>query len=304
MHCQLADIFRAAAAVIGVFGLTGLNGEGAAAAVRAPLGSQSVPVFVFTSSTNPSIEEYVIDEFKKELAKRTKDFPFALVDSLEQARVVLQIGEITEFCGAFVSDAMIGTSATLRVGSFSAPITVSGACSPYKRFKYRPLGKKLAEGLAKWGKEHRADLAAPWEPVDGHFVSELGYQIEIPAEYRAYPAPLYPANREVEVVFFAPSGTELTADESQYAQRGIVRLEAWKETNVSFASWKETVSRSLDSRRETYAVRDLEIGRPSFLVHITSPREIRQLIVQGTDIMFMFTGADEAQLRVLARGIK
>ena len=61
---------------------------------------------------------------------------------------------------------------------------------------------------------------------------------------------------------------------------------------------------SLDRSKETYAVSDVDVGRQGFLVHITRPREIRQLFVEGTEIMFMFTGADEEQLRLLARGLK
>jgi hypothetical protein len=305
MRSQLVDVCRAAAAIVGVFalGLTTLNGGGAAAAVLAQLESPSapVPVFVFTNLTDPSIEEYVIDEFKKELPKRAKDFPFTLVNSREQARVVLEIQQIIEFCGFGVPDAMIGVRAELTVGSFSAPITAGGACSPYKRFKYRPLGKKLAEGLARWGKVHRADLATPSGAIAGPFVGKLGYRIEVPADYRAYPAR---SDDETEVVFFAPSGTEVTPDESQYAERRIVRLEAWKETKMGLGTWKEVVSRSLDQRQESYTVSDVDVGRPGFLVHITRPKEIRQLLVEGTEIMFMFTGADEEQLRSLARGIK
>ena len=163
------------------------------------------------------------------------------------------------------------------------------------------MSKKLAEGLARWGKEHRADLTAPSEPIAGPFVGRHGYRIEIPADYRAYPAP---RDGEAEVVFFAPSGTEVTPDESKYAERRIVRLEAWKTTKAGLATWKGTISRSLDGRKETYTVSDVDVGRPGFLVHITRPKEIRQLFVEGTEIMFMFTGADEEQLRSLARGIK
>ena len=302
MRWQVADIFRATAVALGVFGVTGANAEWAAAAIHSPLEPQSAPVgvFVFTSSADPSIDEYVIDEFKKELPKRAKDFPFTLVDSRDQARVVLEIRSIAEFC-APTADAMVAVSGTLTVDSFSAPIGASGACSPYKKFKYRPLGKKLAEALAKWGKEHRADLAVPSEQVAGPFVGKLGYQIEIPADYRAHPIPF---DGKAETVFFAPAGTEVTRDESQYAERHIVRLEAWKETKMSLAAWKEAVSKSLDHERETYTVSDVDVGRPGFLVHITAPMEIRQLFVKGTGIMLMFTGADDEQLRLLARGIK
>ena len=302
MGWPMVDIFRATAVALGVLGLVGLNGERAAGDFHSPVEPQSAPVavFVFTSSTDPSIDEYVIDEFKKELPKRGKDFPFTLVDSRQQARVVLEIKSVVEFC-APTADAMVAVSGTLTVDSFSAPIGASGACSPYKRTKYRPLGKRLAEALAKWGKQHRADLAVPAEPVVGSFVGKLGYQIEIPAEYRAHAVPF---DGKAETVFFAPVGTALTRDESQFAERHIVRLEAWKETKMSLASWKETVSRSLDSEHEAYTLSDVDVGRPGFLVHITAPREIRQLLVQGTGIMLMFTGADEEQLRVLARGMK
>jgi hypothetical protein len=296
---------RPAAAVLAVFALalTGLNDEGAAADSHDPAGPvvAPVPLFVFTNSPDPSIHEYVIDEFKKELTRRAREFPFTLVDSREQARVVLEIGEIVEICGLGVPDAMVGISATLTVGSFSAPMTAGGACSPYKRFKYRPLGKKLAEGLARWAKEHLTDAAALSQPVAGSFVGQHGYRIEIPDGYRAYRAPL---DGEAEVVFFAPSGTQVTPDESQYAARRIVRLEAWKETEASVATWKDRISMALDRAKEAYTLSDVDVGRPGVLVHITRPREIRQLLVEASGIMFLFTGADEEQLRDLARGIK
>ena len=293
---------RSTAGIVGVIalGLTGLTGEWAGVHVR--LGAQiaPVPVFVFTSSKDSSIEEYLIDEFAKELPKKTKDFSFTLVNSRERARVVLEIRSVGEFCGISMSDRMVGVVGTLTVGAFSAPIQAGGSCLSNKSSRYRALGKKLAGALAKWGKEHREDLASPSE-VAGSFVGRYGYRIEIPADYRAYPAI---GDGEAEVLFFAPSGTELTPDESQYAERRIVRLEAWKKSTMGFRAMRQAVSGSLDESRETYTVSDVDVGHPAFLVHITKPKEIRQLVVEGMQTIFMFTGADEEQLFSLARGIK
>jgi hypothetical protein len=258
-------------------------------------------VFVFTHSTDPSIEEYVIDEFKKELPKRVKDFPFALVDSRQQARVVLEIHEVIEFCGFGVPDALVGVRGTLTVDTFSTWITASGACSPWKQYKYRPLGKRLAQELARWGKQHRSDLLALPEPTPGPYIGDHGYRIELPRDYRAYKAS---TDAGTEVVLFVPSGTEPARDESLYAGRRIVRLEAWKEMTTDLKKLRAAVSATLDRNNETYTISDVDVGRPGFLVHITRPKEIRQLFVRGAEVMYMFTGTDEELLYLLARGIK
>ena len=294
-----------AAAIIGVLvsGVTGLSGREASATNAAPPGSQSapVPVFVFTQSTDPSTEEYVIGEFKKELPKRVKDFPFSLVDSREQARVVLEIHDVIEVCGFGVPDALVGVRGTLTVGTSSTSITASGACSPWKKHKYRPLGKRLAQELARWGEQHRDDLLALPEPRPGPYIGDHGYRIEFPEDYRAYKAS---TDAGTEVVLFVPSGTEPALDESQYAVRRIVRLEAWRAMTIDLEKWRAAVSATLDKNNETHTISDVDVGRPGFQVHITSPKEIRQLFVRGAEVMYLFTGADEELLYMLARGIK
>jgi hypothetical protein len=152
-----------------------------------------------------------------------------------------------------------------------------------------------------------SDLPAGSRPAasgKSAFAGDSGYLLQFPSEYDVYAE----MRGKTELVFFYPKGTKLTSEEKQYKALGIIRLEvsAPPKINGSRATLedlKKGVEFSLTKNKETFKIKDADLGRAAFQANITLPNEITQLFVDGKDVFYVFTGADEALMRSLAQSI-
>lgn len=155
-------------------------------------------------------------------------------------------------------------------------------------------------------KSFEVNAAAPAAAKSGPtgFMGNSGYLMELPAGYTANAR----MEKETELVYFFPEGTAPATDESKYGETGVVRLEVqpakMEGKPLTLEIVKKGVSASLKQRKETFTVKDLDVGRPAFQVDITKPARLVQLFTRGETMLYVFTGGDEALVQSLARSVK
>ena len=153
-----------------------------------------------------------------------------------------------------------------------------------------------------------------------HYVGQHGYTLSLPLGYRTL---VHPQEREgSEKVYFFPQNMRrwlhgvLLRDEGEpaYGAFGVIRLDVGSRTirppvmgheRFDLEMYRTSLVKSLIKDGEDVSVHDMALALPAIKILITRPRALVQVVIEGHDVMYMFTaGKDTPVLQNLVASLR